>query len=228
MVRLQKRPITSEQGNSFSHPLTLRFEEWAPILRSIYLQKQNQPFFFVTTKGSIEPAFTDEEIDYLSYTLPRAFVNADSDESVVFALSRQLGNDMLSVTTGEWFAKGSTLHLRLHYCRFTITMPHVRERIWESPLQGDTGPSYEFVPQRYQVTSVDNRSDGLIPSQEPSLTIAYRDLLQRAPSGQEERFPAISSESFEDQLRTLKRLKEEGLLTEDEFRKKKLEILQRF
>ena len=66
-VKLQARPnpSSSKIQEGFSHPLTLDSEQWEPILASIRVQ----PSVSFLRRGDEQPAFTEEEIDYLSMTL---------------------------------------------------------------------------------------------------------------------------------------------------------------
>src|SRR5437016_6331932 len=73
LVRLQSRKADSHQDGQpgFTHPFLLSPADWRFILKSIRVQSRNEVFLFFTTKGVVEPAFTDDEIDYLSVTLSR-------------------------------------------------------------------------------------------------------------------------------------------------------------
>lgn len=244
MVRLQPgSPSAGKESPQFTHPMTLSPEDWRLILKSIHVQKQEPLLLFFTTKGPEEPAFTEDEIDYLSVTLSRVFANARPDERVVFALVRRQSADLSEVTSGSWFVSGQSLHLVLANYRFAITMPTVRELLWQDPMWTQAGASYDLVPGTYQtVVREEVFSRRLLTSTLPSLSIEYTQLLlaeslsspavQKSPSP--ELLPAqpnkasSSNLSLEERLQILKRLRDQGLITEEEYRTKKQQLLNRF
>jgi hypothetical protein len=86
-VRLQaydSQAFLVNQGG-FSHPLYLSPKDWKPILASIRVYAD----LFFPIETTEQPAFTPEEIDYLSMTLSRAFAKASSEQWVVFGLDRK-------------------------------------------------------------------------------------------------------------------------------------------
>lgn len=241
MIRLQSAPHQEGQ-RAFTHPFLLSSEDWKFILKTIRVQGQNQVFLFFTTKGEVEAAFTDEEIDYLSATLSRVFAQARPDERVVFALSRSRTSDITEVTSGGWFVNGESLHLVLANYRYAVTMPTVREIVWQDPLWTQAGPSYDLVPGEHQtVLKEEGSSRRLFALNLPSLSIEYKQLLLAesvsSPTAQKNPSPgqlspppsqtSSSSLSLEQRLQILKRLKDQGLITDEEYRAKKQQLLDR-
>lgn len=242
IVRLQAASHPSEHL-AFTHPFLLSPEDWKVILRSIRVQRRNEAFLFFTTKGAVEQAFSDDETEYLGATLSRVFAQARPDEKVVFALSRRPSDVMTEVTTGGWFVNGEFLHFVLANYRFAVTMPGVRERLWQDPLRTEAGPFYEFAPGEHQTVAEEQRSSRrLFFTTLPSLTIAYKPLLlgepaflpaaRSAPAGSDSSSsPNRTSPaklSLEERLQTLKRLKDQGLITDEEYRIKRTQVLDQF
>lgn len=242
MVRLQHRDAVSGRDNlPFTHPFSLAPEDWTLILKRIRVQRQNL-IFFMTTKGAVEPLFTDEDVAYLSATLSRVFARAQPDEWVVFALSRSQSSEVKAVTTGVWFVQGPSLRLVLAHHQYATTMPTVRERIWEYPLHPDSDPPYDFVSGEFQTAGeADTPHARLFPLSLPALSIAYQPLLLGELSSQAtepkytvpERLPTSQSRtpspdpSLEERLQRLKRLWEQGLITQADYEAKKKELLDR-
>lgn len=240
IIRLQ--PVPHQDGEpGFTHPFLLSPEDWKVILKSIHVQGQKQGFLFFTTKGPVEPAFTNDEIEYLSATLSRVFGQARPDEQVVFALSRHQSADLTEVTSGGWFVNGPSLHLVLANYRYAVTMPTVLELMWRDPLWTHAGPFYDLVPGEHQ-TLIQGKNDDANPfrSSRPSqVAIEYRSiLLPEIPSSSGTRIsPGTSSSSampplpperersLEERLRQLKRFKEQGLVTEEEYGARKKQLL---
>jgi hypothetical protein len=231
---------------AFTHPFLLSSEDWKLILKSIRVQSQNKMFLLFTTKGTVEPAFTDDEIDYLSATLSRVFAKARPEERVVFALSRTRTSDITDiteVTSGGWFVNGQSLHFVLANYRYAVTMPAVRELLWQDPMWSQAGPFYDFAPGEYQTVLEEEGSPRrLLTSSLPSLSIEYKQLLlaesvssptaqKSPPPGQLSPPPSQtspSSLSLEERLQILKRLRDQGLITDEEYRTKRQQILDRF
>jgi hypothetical protein len=240
IIRLQ--PAYQDQGHGFTHPLLLSPEEWKVILQSIQVQGQKQGFLFFTTTNPVEPAFTHDEIEYLSPTLSRVFGQAPPDARVVFALSRHPSPDLTEITSGSWFVKEARLHLVLANYRYAVTMRTVRDVVWQDPMWTKAGPFYDFVPGEHQTVQPENAErPGLFTTTLPSLSIEYKQLLlaqsTASPAGQKGQtqhqvlpLPSQtrpSPASLEERLQTLKRGREEGLITDEEYRSKKQQLLDR-
>ena len=236
-VRLQvsTRDRHAESTQSFSHPFRWSSEQWKPILRSIYVQKRGQGvFFFPTPNGPALSAFTPAEVDYLSETLTRAFAQAQPSEVVVFGLTSPKTQEITEITTGAWFVKDTQLHLILGNYREAFTMSNIRELLWQDPLHMIAGALYEFVPGPYQSLPREDNGLGtfLIP-EAPQLALTYQQLFLGAPpvdGGHEKGSPpsAYPDSSLEGKLQRLKQIRDDGLITDDEFAAKKKALLDGF
>jgi Short C-terminal domain len=242
IVRLQTAPHQDGQP-AFTHPFLLNPEDWSAILKSIHVQSQQQGFLFFTPKGPVEPAFTDDEIEYLSATLSRVFRQAQPDERVVFALSRHPSAGLTEVTSGAWSVNGPSLHFVLANYRYAVTMPTVLELLWRDPLWTKAGPFYDLVAGDYQTVEGEEGSLAkLFSITLPVLSIAYKPLLlgeppasptvRSSPTGNES-VPSPSRASppnlsLEERLQALKRLRDQGLITDEDYRAKKQQLLDRF
>ena len=238
-VRLQPaseeaRPVSSQP---FTHPLVLSPEQWTSILTGLHVRRQAEGFLFGSPAGPIGPAFTAEEIDYLSTTLSQAFARAQPEDWVVFGLSRSTPYGMTDVTTGGWFVEGPSLHVVLANYRKVATMPNTRRLLWELPLRPDAGPAYDLVAGPHQ-TAVRESSvrSSLLAAAPSELRIAYQAALLEAPA----QAPASQDtpahppqsvpphKSLEDRLRLLQRLHTDGLITDEDYRIQKQRLLEQF
>jgi hypothetical protein len=143
---------------------------------------------------------------------------------------------MTEGTTGGWFVEGLSLHLVLANYRKVFTMPSTRQLLWERPLRSDAGPAYDLVAGSHQTIVRDSSVvSGLFSSSPSELMISYQAALlgepveASAPKGSSTPPPGITSTpmSIEDRLRALQRLHDQGLITEEEYRAKKQQILER-
>ena len=236
-VRLQvsTRDRHAESTQPFSHPFRWSADQWKPILRSIHVQKRGQGLlFFPGPNGPALSAFTPAEVDYLSETLTRAFAQAQPSEVVVFGLTSPKTQEIAEITTGAWFVKDTQLHLILGNYREAFTMSSVRELLWQDPLHMIAGALYEFVPGPYQSLPQEDNGLGtfLIP-EAPQLALTYQQLFLGVPpvdAGHEKGSPpsAYPDSSLEGKLQRLKQIRDDGLITDDEFAAKKKALLDGF
>jgi hypothetical protein len=190
---------------------------------------------FTLPKGPITDAWLPDEVDYLSRTLSLAFAQAQPTEWVVFGLSRPGAPDVSEIATGGWFVEGTHLHLLLANYRYAVTAPNIRELAWENPLSSQVN-LYELVPGNHQ-TVIQNKEGGLLRATGSEISIAYQPLLRAEPlstsalpeGSSSLLFPQSQSEhlSLEERLKVLKRLRDQGLITEEEYRSKRSRLLER-
>lgn len=240
-VRLEPREgsLRLEKRAAFEHPFKMSADEWERVLMSIQVQSRKDAFLPTLAKNPVEPAFAPDQIEFLSRGLSRTFERAHPDEVVVFGLSQIRSPQLTELTTGGWFVEGQRLHLILANYRHSVSMSHVREQLWDNPLQPDSAPSYKIVAGASQGLRQGKGVSGLLESDPPELLIDYTSLLQVSPGPSapvvvpppEKDRPAergLPEKSLEERLRLLKRLKEQGLITEEEYREKKKQELDRF
>lgn len=237
-VRFQSVSEESRTGapRQFTHPVVLTPAEWTALLTTLQVQRQAEGLLFRDPPGPVLPAFTPEDIGYLSAALSQALAQAKPHEMVVFGLSRLNSYNMTEVTTGGWFVDGSSLHLVLANYRKAVTMPGTRQLLWERPLRPDAGPHYDLVAGHHQTPVRDAGAwAGLLSNAPSEASISYQAALlgepadpatsqQERPSSSDVFPPALS---LEERLRTLKRLHEQGLITDDDYRAKKQQLLDR-
>jgi hypothetical protein len=229
----------------FAHPLFLSSAEWARILAGIRIQPRKDSVLFTRDLEPPTEAFTSDETAYLSRALSETFARARPDEWVVFGMSRVLPSGLNEITTGGWFAEGTRLHLLLANYRHSVTRTAVRERLWKEPLRALASPFYDVVrDERHTVVKGAGLLSALSSGSGPEIVIEYLALpgappAAIRPSAVEKTMPVekvspaqetgrLPSVAAEERLRTLKRLREQGLITDEEYREKKKEILGSF
>jgi hypothetical protein len=237
-VRLQTPPNPSSSAAQvgFSHPLKLSPENWEPLLTSIRVR----PVINFLMKGDEEPAFTPEEVDYLSMTLSRAFAKASPEQWVIFGLSNPVSTSGSEMTTGAWYVEGTTLHLLLPNFHAPVRMDNLRQVLNRDPLfEVLNATRYEFISTEYADEGSGKQSLlSFVRDETPHLAIEYELLLAGGPSpkkSQEDEVVEAQSEksgkrdippsSLDDRLATLKRLKDQNLITEEDYQRKKQALL---
>ena len=227
IVPLEKR---ADQKLLLHHPLVLQQQEWEALLRMVKVRSIHRPLLGATYLGDMEPLFSEEEVRYLGDSLQRAFQQATPQEHVVFALARPSQTGLEQITSGAWFVEDGLIHLRVANCRIAVTMPSIRKQIWKDPLFAQAGAFYEFVPGGGQAIARATVDGGNPFRSDPDeLVIEYKiaSSANPAPVSSEPSAQPVPPRLLEEQLSLLKRLYEQGLITEDDYRGKKQQLLDR-
>jgi hypothetical protein len=152
--------------------LRLNPENWNPLLKSVRVQ----PVVSFLRRGDERPAFTQEEIDYLSMTLSRAFAKASPEQWVVFGLSIPSPASGSEMTTGAWYVEDTMLHLLLPNFHAPVRMENLRQVLNRDPLlEVLDATRYEFVPIDYSIQGSGETSWlSVLREETPHLVIAYK------------------------------------------------------
>lgn len=231
LVRIVSRAPATMTGADAggAPPVRLELHEWERLLRSVMARSVRQPMLGASYRGSAEAVFSDEEVRYLGTSLSRAFQDATGQEQIVFALARPSETGATQVTSGAWFVEAGRIHLRLANCRVAVTMPSIWREIWKDPLFAQAGTFYELVPGEHQGL-VPAPSDGGSLFRPDPAELVIDDAGRReevVPTVPEEASTLPSPSSLEERLAVLKRLREQGLITEEDYRLKKQQLLDR-
>ena len=181
-VRVQRQILDSGRDGSsgFDHPFQLNQQEWHAILETIQVQRVGTKFFlFPLAKGSVDPAFTADEVEYLSATLPRAFTQAQRDDWVVFSLGRPQKNNLTMVTTGAWYVEEPLLYFILANYDAGVSMSMIRDDLDRDPLYDIAGsPSFRLIPDDFMETVGAHTSLlEYFQTKPPTIAIDYKRLL---------------------------------------------------
>jgi hypothetical protein len=220
----------------FTHPVVLSETEWERILKRIRVQPRKRLLSIGAGHPDPRAAFDERERQYLARHLAQAFSMARSDEWVVFCLRRQReeGEDLrggpaiADMTSGGFFVEGEQLRLALANYRYAVSMPIVQEQIRDYPLRPAGDALYEFVPSRHQkarqVPTINTSWDLAQPLRAhlSELVVEYQALLSLPDETMLE--PDLRP-PLEERLRTLKRLHEQGLITDEDYRVKRQKLL---
>jgi hypothetical protein len=226
-VRFQARYGEGQDGVAlkFAHPVALGESEWEHLLTNIVIREQKK---FLAT-GAVQPtarsAFDEDEKRYLAKHLAEGFQKARPDEWVVFYLSRPRESGVVEIDSGGFFIEGERLHLITANFRQPVSMAFVREQIWNDPLHPAGDSFYEVVPQQNQTLQTVRRKDltQSLLRQVSDLSIDYSAQLRGDVGGD----GGAIGNSIEDRLRALKRLRDQGLISEEQFRMKQDRLLER-
>lgn len=239
-----KKPI--EYG--YQHPATLTQKDFEKLLSSIYIKRPKTLLgLLIPVLGSKdqEPAFSLDEIQFLSQHLPEALAEAKPNQRVTFLLQRPRGMWRQEITSGALFIRKGHLNFILANDRAMLdqekntTVPYE-----DDPLNVYEDGAFEILPGDHQELV---KADQKMLDQERSLpktwlVMDYQKILSLQPAAEPQAVsgPALqtspqtqSSEPnpaspLEEKLGVLKRLREQGLISEEEYQTKKKELLKTF
>jgi hypothetical protein len=223
LVRLDR----VEGPERYDHPAEIDVETLQRVLKSIVVRHEvsflNR---LLTQKKEVQgAAFTPEEVPLLSDRLKTALEKAAPDERVAFFLTSQKNSMSTLITSGVAFIKDKEIHFLFGNDRTSLSDEYRQYLPRENPLYSFEPGSFEILPQAHQRK---------LPSEGrrriEAIAVDYGELIAPAPepaaSLQEKRSLPQEGSKLEAQLRLLKKLKEEGLITEEEYKEKKAELLK--
>jgi hypothetical protein len=116
--------------------------------------------------------------------------------------------------------------------RFAVATPAIQELTWENPLTTQS-LTYDFIPGNYQKDI--SFQDGLLRPTPKELSVAYQELLLGEPAAQPSTQKDVAQpvpvgpsppRSIKEQLQLLKELRDQGLMTEEEYHLKRSRLLE--
>jgi hypothetical protein len=229
----------------FEHPAEIGAADMARILESIRIVQPPSVLsrLILKAKAEAEPAFTTEEANSFAKPLAAALRTAAPDERVVFFLHHQRSVYKGTTSSGIAFVKDKRLNIILGRYLMGNQPGYPDIPVGGNPFPTTTDQDFFIATGPFQTLRVDKKAPGGRESVSPQrwLSIDYVSLLNppaqtaaptpALPSMEPEKTeltPGAPTLTLEEKLKTLNRLKEEGLITEEEFNEKKTELLKAF
>lgn len=212
----------------FAHPVSLSEAEWDRLLRAIQIQARKGLLTIGREQAGPSEAFREDERRFLVHGLAEAFSKARADEWVVFYLSRPRerggSSGVVEFSSGGLFVEAGQLHLVLANYRYAASLEFLQEQAKNDPLRPAGEAFYDLVPSTYQSVRPVKMWDMTEPirTQSVELILEYQALLE-SPDGSVTK-PAGGA-LLAERLRILSQLFKEGLITEEEYRLKRQQLL---
>jgi hypothetical protein len=212
---------------AFAHPIVLSEREWARLLDGLYVRPLKKFLGLLPKQDEPSLAFDDDDRRYLATYLSEAFVKARPDERVVFYLSRNRELHVTEITSGGLFVQEARLHLVMANYLQPVSMAHIRQQIRNDPLHAAGDAFYTFVPQHDQTVQT-GRWGSLtqhLLDHVPELVVDHRAFLSSSDKAQAGDTSGKSEGgighgegvSVEETLRELKRIHEQGTISDEEY-----------
>jgi hypothetical protein len=229
-------------GGPFDHPAAIPAERLTAILSAVKVQWYAGLLSTIFSKDP-HPAFGEAEAALLGPHLSRALADAGPDEVAVFYLSAPETGEQARITSGGLFVKGSELTVTLANYHYVISWSdHATNRIpgsastaRDSPLTPYPEGEYRLIPgPGQQLAGGDPSTMGrLFGKPSRSLVVALGTATPAEPPAAPAPEAAVAPtapqpSTLEEKLRTLKKLRDDGLISEADYEAKKQELLKGF
>jgi hypothetical protein len=218
-----------------AHPIVLPEANWAWILGDIYVRPRKRWIPIVETNSVPVFAFDESDQRYLARNLAEAFSRVKSSEWVVFYLAHTQASEVTEVTSGAFFLQHGYLHLLIANYRYAVTVPLLQQQIHDHPLRPSGESFFEFVPRDKQSVAKEHTWDLPKPFMADfrELLVEMDGLLSPVTGTRPEGEPTKSMTTnsgepvtpLEERLRTLDRLFSQRLITEEEYKLKRQQLL---
>jgi len=222
--------------SGLAHPIVLQEANWARMLGDIYVRPRRRWITLTGTTSDPMFAFSEDDQQYLAHHLAEAFSRLKPSEWIVFYLAHTQGPEVTEITSGAFFAQNGYLHLLIANYRYAVTVPLLQQQIRDRPLRPKGESFYEFVPRGKQSVATEHTWDLPKP-----LMAKFKELLVEMdelsspiagsrPEGEPSKSMTTNSGEpvtpIEERLRTLDRLRSQGLITEEEYKLKRQQLLE--
>ncbi len=185
------------------------------------------------------PLFHPEELNDLIEALSEALAAAGAGDDLLLLSTHRRGEGILRTPTGltaRLFVQGDALNLIVHDARRDFVNAYIGSRIpptFTFGSRASPGP----VTLAYPGATV-KRADWLViplqraaapvvaPAPAPAIVLPPAAPAQAAPAPAARAATPATADEIEQRLLTLKRLRERGLISEEEYQQKRREILQ--
>ncbi|MEW6325251.1 MAG: SHOCT domain-containing protein [Nitrospirota bacterium] len=232
----------AKEPASFSHPAGVTPERMKEILSGVTVQWHAGLLSAIFSRTP-RRAFTDSEASMLATHLSRALAEATPQEAAVFYLNAPETGESARVTSGGVYVRDDKLVLMLANYHYVVTWsdqstgksPVSPKTARQNPLYSFPEGDYRLIPGPGQTLlggnpSVMGRlfgkpSRGLVVDMTAPAAMAEPAPERPAPPPPPPS-PAVST--LEEKLRTLKKLHDDGLITDEDYEKKKQELLEAF
>lgn len=220
VVRPIKKSDSVLSGKRLNHPVAVGSEEMIEILQNLYFSRKLPVLW-----ANPERIFDDRTVDLTAEHFRRKLLEVGPREIVRFTLNTSQGR-----TTGDVFALNGALNWR-----FSVIKGEDYLMNYLAPEQEDSGEilvNWKLAPQKKQDYFYKKTAIGLKFKQDTWITVPLKSLKRAKPERERSR-PAQEAETVEDlgmkaKLRLLKELREENLISEEDYQQKVKDLLGEF
>jgi hypothetical protein len=224
-------------GTHLAHPISLDETEWARILGDLSVRPRTRWLAFGEKEAKPIAAFSESDQRFLARHLADTISQIGPSKWMVFYLSHPQDSGVTEVTSGALFVQHGQLHLLLANYRYAVTVSSLNRQIREHPLWAKGESFFEFMirPDQIVVTEplwdlpkpfLAKFTELMVDIKKPVPLDNSRALQKSSELLSQEGIESVMS--LEGRLRALDRLYRQGLITQEEYRLKRQQLLDRF
>jgi len=224
--------VTYRDGSpEFAHPASLSPEVLDQVLQHIEVQPSSLLDRLTGGSATIQKAFSEEQRNILTEPLSKALNQATSLETVTFYWATPRGHGLWEVTSGGLYRQDDDLHVVLPNYRQTIPANNPPQTVRNHPL-AQLGESLHSLRAIDPVSQLNHSMiTELWSPQTPHFVVSLKALANMRSQSD---LPTVTTspqqgeahKPIKQRLKSLEELRKEGLLTEQEYQRKRQEILE--
>ncbi len=215
----------------YDHPFRISAETLQDVLQSLEVVPGGGFLKMIFSgKDKQSKIFDATDSELVSIQLAKALSEASPGEKVHFYYSVPKDASKVLVSSGMLVFKDKRLHLRLKYYRIPMRKGSRMQTAEQAIPRSEKGRySFTLFEDEFRQHRRYKNSFGFDGTDDHWLVIDYQGIAASASVPPASEAPAaMTTKAVEERLRALKRFKTEGLITEEEYRKKKASLLKDF
>lgn len=211
----------------YDHPAQIAPADLEKILASIQVKPDEGMLMSFFSEKKRSRLFDPKTVSQAANEFSKALAKADPLEKVDFYQMLPLDEANVSVTSGFLLVKGGQLHVRVDRYKVPLVKGKHPSRAGLGLKPSEEGKYAFALSEGKQMAHRTYKNMFGLPGSEPHwLVIDYADFQnQTAEPGTA---PVSTTGALEERLRTLKHLRDEGLITEEDYAEKKKTLLKDF
>lgn len=224
--------VTYREGDrEYAHPVHVAPETLAQALNHIGVMPGTLLSRLTGGGSPQQDAFTEEENTFFSENISQALAKATPLETATFFWSTPRGNGIWEITSGGVFVHNDTLHIHLINYRQTIAAQEISLHMKQHPLISLGEPIHTLKATSPVRENPSDFSATFLSPATPSFLFTLQEdastpTLQSSESLKGQSRHLDTERSTTQRLRLLENLRQEELLTEEEYQIKRKAILQ--
>ncbi len=231
LIVLDQHPLSNlpDYEGPYAHPAKIPSADMKKILKSIKVGPQTGMLMSLFSKDELSPLFDADSTDKLAEQLSQALAEAAPLEKINFYQMKARNAAHVAVTSGFIFVKAEKLHFKVNQYEMPLRKGRHPSRAGLGLKQSEKGRyAFELLEGKKMTYRSYKNVLGLPGADRHWLIIDYADFPDPAVQMPETMNSQLRATTLEERLRTLKHLRDEGLITDAEYSEKKQSLLKDF
>jgi len=233
-TRMVRVDVTYRTGKEeHRHPAIVSVQELNHALQSVTIETSSILPITFRNGGLNGKAFERKERKFLATHAVQALSRATPLEEVMFFWVHTRANEIREVTSGSLYIENDDLQLVLANLKYTTTRQVDVDRAKRDPLEVLGQPLYSLKPGPGNRIARESFWDTWFSQPRQHLVIPLKNLPSQSATAEEKirlpsNAPQESPASLRKKLTELQELRDDGLITDEEYLNKRRELLEQF